>query len=133
MKKSGAGANLQEFAEGVAGMRNVQGPRSDRRIGEQRLHDWPVALVLAGDGSTGAPVVRLIAEVELVEPVAGVEAVVVHVLGAKQVVAREEKGHALAQRDQAHGQDLASLAGVYIVSRRRFELHGVEERLVVVY
>src|ERR1700724_1528676 len=39
VEQAGGAADLQEFAEGVTSMRNVHGPRSERRIGEQRLHD----------------------------------------------------------------------------------------------
>ncbi len=50
VEQAGGAADLEEFAEGVAGMRNVRRARSERGIGEQRLHDGPVAQVLAGDG-----------------------------------------------------------------------------------
>jgi len=45
----------------------------------------------------------------------------------------KEKRHTLAQRDQAHRKDLATLASVYVVSRRRLELYGIEESLVIVH
>jgi len=49
MEKAGAAADAQKFAEGVARMRNVEAEVS-ARIGQQRLHNRPVALVLARDG-----------------------------------------------------------------------------------
>src|SRR5882762_7653283 len=100
-------------------MRNVCRQWLERGIGEQRLHNRPVALVLARDGQAGPPVVSLIAEVQLVEPIARVKAVAVHIFGAQQIVAGMEEGQALSQSDQAGRKYLASRAGMDVVTRRR--------------
>src|SRR5712672_3516402 len=100
-------------------MRDVRRQRLERRIGEQRLHDSPIALVLAREGQAGAPVIGLIAEVQLVEPIARVKAVAVHIFGAQQIVPGMEEGQALSQSDQAGRKYLASRAGMDVVTRRR--------------
>ena len=102
------------------------------RIAEQRSHDAATVAVLAGDGQADAPVRGLAAPVDLVEPVAGIVAVLVHVLGAQQVVAGLEERDSLPQRHQAHGHHLSARTRGDAVSEAGLQLHRVEEVLVVV-
>src|SRR3546814_17503884 len=79
-----------------------------------------------------APAAAVQAPVDGSEPVAGVEAVAVHALGAQDVLTGVEERNALAQRDQAE----ADLLHAYTLGKRgaarRLELDHVEQGLVVV-
>ncbi len=104
-------ADLQQFLEGVAAVGDVDGLRGVGGVAEQWRHDRPLALVLAGDGQADTPVGGLAAPVDLVEPVSGVVAVLVHVFRAEEVVSGLEEGKAFAEGDERHAHDLAAGAG----------------------
>src|SRR5271168_1138635 len=108
MEQLRAVANPQEGLEGFGRHGYVDGLGSKRGIRQQWLHERPLRLVYIGRRKTDSPVIALFAE-EIVSrpvsligpvhfgiPVAGVVAVVVHVLRAKQIVAAEEEWNALA-------------------------------------
>ena len=102
------------------------------RVREQRGHDRPVGLVVLRGRQAHAPVVVLVGEVELVEPVARVVAVAVQGLGAQQVHPGVEERDALAEAQQAHPQVLHAHAVGHGRRGGRLEVDGVEQRLVVV-
>ena len=106
--------------------------RRRREPGEPRLDEVPVGLVVGGRRHAAAPVVRRPGEVDAVEPVAGVVAVAVHLLGPQQVLAGVDERHALGEHGEVHPQVLRPHA----VGRRRRQrvvvLADVPQRLVVV-
>ena len=85
------------------------------RIGQQRRHDLPAALVVPGRRQAHAEVVAAFVPVNPVEPVARVVAVAVERLGAQEVAAHLEERDALGQADQADPHVLAA----HPISHRR--------------
>src|SRR5580698_1597020 len=75
--------NLQELLKCRCTVCDIFGKWRVGRIAEQWSHDRPLTLILAGDRQADTPICSLAAPVDLVEPVSGVIAILVHVLGAK--------------------------------------------------
>ena len=99
---------------------------------QQRTNDVPAIVVLLGRRKADRVVVRLVAPVELVEPVPGVVAVGLHGLRAQHVASRVEERDALSE---SHDREAELLHPDPVVQRRRRcgrVLDLVEERLVVV-
>ncbi len=132
-EQAGALPNAQELLEDRGCTLDHSRRGLQRSVGQQGLLEAPLVLVLAGDRQADTPVVALPGPIDLVEPVAGVVAVLVHVLGAQQVIPALEERHALPELHQAHRQHVAPYPRRLRVGLRGFDLHHVEDVLVVVH
>src|SRR6185312_7910064 len=126
-------AYAQQLFEPLPAACDLIGTRTDCGIGQEWLLNRPVGSVVALNWQTHSPIICLVSEIEPVEPVAGVIAVLVHRFRSQQVVAGQEEWNSLPESDQAHGQVLAPDTLIERVRKRRLQLHSIEERLIVVY
>ena len=104
----------------------------DVGVSQAGTDEIPVVLVLARHRQTDGEVVVLVGEVQLVEPVTRVVGVPVHGLGAQQVAASMEEGHALGQHGEVQPQVLRPHTVGLRGRQGQLVRVDVEKRLVVV-
>ncbi len=134
MRKSGELLRIASSSRRCCALRDdFRSARFDVRVGQSAADaQYQSVPFLPCGRQTGAEVVVLIGEVQLVEPITRVVAVLVEGLGAQQVGAGMDEGHTLRQDDEVEPQVLGAHAVCLHRVRRHLVGVDVEERLVVV-
>ena len=133
-EQGGAGTDPQQVAEAVAHPRDVSAgvgliAAASARSGRSSAQSLPLS---CRGGRPVPKIVVLVAPVEAVEPVAGIEAVAVQRLGAQHLHAGMEVGDALAEGDQRRAEQLHARAILARGVARQLGGVDVEQGLVVV-
>src|SRR5438132_2203690 len=128
-----ARADVEQVQEVASSLIDLGGVGLQSRIREKRPHYEPVAVVPApGRRQADTEIVGRVGEVDPVEPIARVVAVVVERLRSEQVVPGMEEGDALRERDDAEAQGLGADSIGHACAYWQLVLADVEKRLIVV-